>query len=153
MKVRLHILFGFCVSVVLLQPWLTARYYRFMWHRNVYPPDGDSIAIPIVSNFLAWLIWAPLLIYALWRAFRQIAAPPHALAWDRTRPAKSGVVTLVCLAAAGLAAEDIPQAVAWKNWAEVAYSIAWCVAWLVVRAAALSPKNPAKAPTPALRLA
>jgi len=138
MKKWRYLWLAFCLLAIAVHPLLTSAYYSFMLDHGAYRPEADSIAIPIAGNFFAWVIWAPILATICWLVFRRFQPPLHMLAWDHRQRWKSVVSTVVCLAAVVVSAMPIPDAIRWRNWAEVLYSVWWVALWLILRAAALS---------------
>ena len=132
---------AFCYVTVAIFPALSYRYYHWMADRGAYPPEADSIAIPIAGEFVAWMLWAPCFGVALTLLFLGHAPPYRFLAWDASRQVKSVVVTGLCLFCATGVVLNMPHAWSWGNYAEVAYGFWWVVFWLIVRSAWLSPRR------------
>ena len=120
--------------------WLTlplaeAAFYVEESRRGAYPPDADSIGIPIGQNVIGWLILSPLVIAVAALALR--GAPPRVrwLAFDRTRPLRAGAWTLLLGALAGGELWTAVQGAATSHWADVANGALGVAAALALRAA------------------
>jgi len=50
------------ILLVLVQPVFSAAHYMWNLDRGAYPPDADSIGIPIIGEWIAWFFLAPLAI-------------------------------------------------------------------------------------------
>ena len=85
------------------QPWLTERYYEAQLGRGAYPPEADSIGIPIGYAKAAWVVVTPVLLVVvgllLWRAYRPGAA---LLAFSRAHWARAAGSTVVAVGASAL---------------------------------------------------
>ena len=132
---------AFCYATVAIYPPLSYRYYHWMADRGAYPPEADSIAIPIAGELIGWMLWAPCFCVALTILFLGHAPPYRFLAWDASRRSKSVAVTGLCLFFATSVVLNMPYAWSWGNYAEVAYGFWWAVFWLIVRSAWLSPRR------------
>lgn len=145
MKKRRDLWLSFCLLAIVVHPLLTSWYYNFMLDHGAYRTDADSIAIPIAGNFFAWVIWAPILGTICWLVFRRFQPPLRLLTWDGRMRWKSALVSVACAAAVVVSAMPIRDAVRWRNWTEVVYSMWWVAFWFVLRAAALT-QSPNKSP-------
>lgn len=64
--------------------------------RFVFPPCADSIGIPLIGLAVGLVVLTPILLIvglAITRAFARLPVP--LLAWDRRRPVRSWLVTIV----------------------------------------------------------
>jgi hypothetical protein len=64
--------------------------------RMKFPPCADSIAIPIFETFIFFVLTTPILFAVGWGLTFQFGTLPAPLRqWDRTRPARSWVLTVI----------------------------------------------------------
>lgn len=142
MKLWRVLLFLFCLGAILTQPWFTSHYYSWMLEQNAYPPDADSIAIPIMANLMAWIVWGPALGTGLFFVFRKLKPPFRIFVWDEEKKLKSWLISIGCLIPIALLVYEAMRSVPWKNHVEIGYSIWWISVWLLIRAALLTEKEP-----------
>lgn len=145
MKFRANILLNpwlvFCVWLVL---WaarlrLIPDYYQRTFELGYYPPEADTIAIPIAGNGIMTILLAPVLAVVFWLLLRRSPVERRTwLAWNRKRWIISLAWTVVFVACAlsvisGLA-EDIRIRLPFNALAD----IGWLFLWLAVRAVVVS---------------
>ena len=70
-------------------PLVEAVYYRTQDERGAYPPNADSIGIPIFAFAVGVLILSPFYALAVWGAARSYRGGLSLLAFDRARPARA----------------------------------------------------------------
>lgn len=91
---QLRTLAIYAISVFLTSPLVVALYFFSRWLRGDYPPDADSIGIPILGYALFYLpFFMILLCAALWKYPGRVPL----YAWNRERPVWSVWWTLVFL--------------------------------------------------------
>jgi hypothetical protein len=56
------------IVLVLVQPIFTVLHYTWNEYIHPYPPDADTLAIPVFTEFIAWIVFAPILILLILRA-------------------------------------------------------------------------------------
>lgn len=118
---------------------LIPDYYQRTFELGYYPPEADTIAIPIASNGIVTIVLAPVFAGVLWLLLRRSSADRRTwLAWNRKRWIISLVWTVLFVACAvsvlsGLA-EDIRIGLVFNALAD----IGWFFLWLAVRALVVS---------------
>src|SRR5262245_3590244 len=90
----------------LAQPFAEARYYQQELQRGAYPPDADSIAIPIARFVFGWLIVSPpsvwtiaLALFALSELWFVVRSIPGGYAVDIVTSLGGAVAALAARAA------------------------------------------------------
>ena len=117
------------------EPLAAATYYEEELRRGAYPPNADSIMIPISQNTMGWLLFTPAMVLvaalAFWRAPRRV----RLLAFDRARPIWCGVWSV----AFGLLSIDgarwLARSLIEHHWWDAGHSALGVVAALALRAA------------------
>ncbi|SRR6266404_1566890 len=66
-------------------PFVEAMYYKTELGRGAYPPNADSIAIPIARFVLSWLLLTPLVAWTVWWVLRRAPGRFSWLAFDHGR--------------------------------------------------------------------
>ena len=143
-------LFLFCLAAVLTQPKFTSHYYSWMLEQGAYRWDADSIAIPIMSNFMAWIIWGPVSGIGLFFVFRKLKAPFRVFVWDEEKKLRTWLISIGCLVPIVMLVDEAMWAMPWKNYVEIGYSMWWIAVWLLIRASLLTKResNQTLRPTP-----
>ena len=67
-------------------PFVKASYYSIELHRGSFPPDGDSLGIPIGAFTIGLLITAPFTVGFLWFCLHRYPGSVSLVAWNRARP-------------------------------------------------------------------
>jgi hypothetical protein len=138
--------------------WLIPTYYQKTWELGYYPPEADTIAIPIASNGVMTVVLAPFLALALWLLLRRPPVERRTwLAWNRQRWVISLALTVLfgffALVTLPNLREDIHIHLPLNALADVG----WFFLWFALRAVAVSripprevhrpsPNNPLQAP-------
>src|SRR6476646_8127516 len=66
--------------------WLIPFYYQKTLELGYYPPEADSIAIPVVYHAFMTIVLAPVLTLCLWLLLRRSSADRRTwFAWNRSR--------------------------------------------------------------------
>lgn len=112
-----------------------------MLAQGAYPPEADSITIPIAANVMAWVVWAPVFAIVLFFTFRKLKPPVRIFVWAETKRLRSWLVSLSALTPIVLLVDQILGALPWKNYVEIGYSLWWIVIWLLIRAALLTERE------------
>jgi hypothetical protein len=86
----------------LVQPLLVVRYYSAQLARGAYPPEADSISIPIAEAWIAWLLASPVIAAMLFLALRRYRAGPAYRALDRVRPWRGAAIAVLAITATAL---------------------------------------------------
>jgi hypothetical protein len=73
----------------LAQPPMVWFYYNAQLHRGAFPPDGDTIIIPIVNITILWALATPFVAAALVAALWRYQAAQSYAAFDSTRRLRS----------------------------------------------------------------
>jgi hypothetical protein len=133
-------LVGLIVVWWLAAPWVEALYYRTELARGAFPPEADSIGLPLGQHFIGWLAFTPVLVAIVLLALRGAPRRFSLLAFDRGRPWWSGGWT-VGLGALALDHLWSAGAAAMRGHpADVVHSLVGVVALLALRGAACAPR-------------
>ena len=121
--------------LILSQPIFSICFYSWNLLRDVYPPNADAIAIPIASDFIAWIIWAPLLLFVLSSTvFKAYPESIPLVNWNRDRPIWSILWTLLFLAVHSIALSNLPYDFKVGNHFEFIDTCLWTWLYLCLRA-------------------
>jgi len=96
MPVRPYFAFFLWLGLWTSQLWLIPRYYVRTLELNYYPPQADSIAIPILGAWMMIILAGPFLAVGFWICLRR--AKPEFLQWNvwsAATPARSTLWTIV----------------------------------------------------------
>lgn len=143
-----------CLSTLLwvAHPFLMIGFYEVTQHLDWYPPEADSIGIPIAGGFLIAVLGYPFL-FVLCCAASVAAQPPlRFLSWDRSRPWRSslisalfGILALFSLESAFYSYKLLQEirASELKDRQDVAvyrivFSLGWVLLWLTLRSCFMS---------------
>lgn len=96
----------FAALLYLAAPAFNAAYYVIEEGRNAYPPNADTIAIPIFTFAIGAAVFAPFYAAAVWLATRSYQGGLSLLAFDTQRPLQSGLWSLLLGGLAFLALYD-----------------------------------------------
>ncbi len=83
----------FSILTILSQPLFTIAHYSWNEAIGAYPPNSDTIIIPVTMEILTWIICAPLLIYLLVRFSRSYPGSVSVAIMNRSTGSK--VVTVL----------------------------------------------------------
>lgn len=123
--------------------WLIPAYYQRTFELGYYPPDADTIALPIASNAVMTILLAPVFAGALWLLLRHSRVERRTwFAWCRKRWVISlGWTLLFCFLSLEVLsgfAEDVRIRLPLNALAD----ICWFILWLAVRAVVVSRISP-----------
>jgi hypothetical protein len=131
----------FCVWLLLWvgRLWLIPRYFERTLELGYYPPEADSITIPIMANGMLTVVLGPVYAIVLWLLLRRSPIERRSwLGWNHNRPIISLAWTILFGALAALIVqqlvEDIRIGLYWNALADVG----WLALWLAVRAMVVS---------------
>jgi hypothetical protein len=71
------------IIVLLLGPYATNQYFTITQQRGYYPPNADSIAIPIFSYFFGWLFIAPTVFLVIINLTKEYKGKISIFYWSR----------------------------------------------------------------------
>lgn len=103
-----------------------------------YPPDADSIAIPIAGGGLLTFFAAPCWVLGLWLALRRFPPRVRLLAWSDDRIGSTLLWTVACAALCYFEVTDLISAVRLGLPLTATVAILWIAAWLLLRAILVS---------------
>jgi len=83
----------------LTAPLAVACYFDVERRLGAYPPDADTIAIPILGFVALWAATAPVTWGFVWLCVRRYPGRVPLAAWNRDRPVWSAAWTLAVVAA------------------------------------------------------
>ncbi len=127
-------LLAFFLGPVLAHPVFIYYHYQWMQRQGAYPPEADSIGIPIFGGIFIWLFWAPILGSIFWSVLKDYSPPLNLLAWDTKRKFRSFAFTTLFTILAALAGMSIPGALEWNSTISLGSSIWWIFIWFFMRA-------------------
>ena len=127
------VLFGFPVTNFI--------YWPEVLRSGVLPPDGDSIAIPMVGSVLLMLIVSPVVLGMTWLCVRRYNPETRLFAWRHDRPLRSMLASLVFGSAAAFvafaASAELRRDWPWYEYVPFTYLALW-IPWLLgLRAAVI----------------
>jgi len=79
----------------IVHPFIMSKYYMATQRLNWYPPEADSIGIPIIGGFITSLVILPLFIFICYRATSRIPTSLKMLEWNKKRVWKSTIITTI----------------------------------------------------------
>jgi hypothetical protein len=90
----------------LAQPPMAWFYYHAQYRRGAYPPDGDTIIIPIVNTTILWALATPFVAAALATALWRYRAGQSYAAFDTARWLRSALWSLLLTIVALIVAQS-----------------------------------------------
>jgi len=101
------------LAVLITQPLFSVGHYWWNFNQNAYTPEDDSIAIPIVSEFLLLIVVAPIILYLIFKL--RARYPGRISLWVMPRLRSAYIITLIfaVMIAAGLG--SVYEVIAYKN--------------------------------------
>jgi hypothetical protein len=119
--------------------WLIPAYYQRTWELGYYPPEADSIAIPIAGNGIMTIVIAPFFAVLLWALLRRSPSDRRTwLAWDHKRWVISLVWTVVFAAFALFTLPGLREDIRAQLPINALADVVWFFLWLAVRAVVVS---------------
>ncbi len=82
---------------VFAEPFVEYVYYSTNLERGVYPPDADSIGIPLFQFAVAWIVTLPVVLGFVWFALRDYPGSVSFMAHNSGRPIWSLAWSVVLL--------------------------------------------------------
>jgi hypothetical protein len=131
----------FCIWLVL---WaarlrLIPDYYQRTWELGYYPPEADTIVIPIAGNVVLTILLAPVFALALWLMLRRSSFERRIwLAWHRRRWVVSLAWTLLFSSLAILTLPTLAEDIRIGLPINAVADVGWFFLWLAVRAVVVS---------------
>ena len=125
-------------------PAVDAAYYSTQARRGAYPPEADSIGIPIGQSVAGWLLLTPVILLLVFLALRRAPGRVELLGFDRSTFAGriwSAVWTVLLLAFAGSEAWFAVRSLQDAMWLDVAHSVLGVCVALALRAAFAAPRT------------
>lgn len=138
-----------CLSTVLwvAHPFIMMKYWSVTQRLGWYPPEADSILIPIMGDFLLAIVGYPVMFILCRKATRRVRAPFNLFRWDKSRPVRSAMISLVFLLLAASSTVSVfhslrllaeIRASRFSHMQDAAvyrivFSMGWVVLWMVLR--------------------
>lgn len=133
------VIFGLWVVLWLGRLWLVPAYFQRKLDLNYYPPEGDTIAIPIAGNEVMTIFVAPVFAIGLWLLLRRSESSHRSwLAWNRQRWVLSLIFSIPFVFFALLALTGLREDLQLKLYLNSLADIGWFFFWLALRAVAVS---------------
>jgi hypothetical protein len=118
---------------------LVADYYQRTYELGYYPPEADSIAIPIMGNAMMTIVLAPVFAGLLWFLLRRSPAERRTwLAWNRKRWGISLAWTVPFVAFALSVLFGLVEDIRIRLFFNVVADVCWFFFWFAVRAVVVS---------------
>jgi hypothetical protein len=95
------------IFLLLTAPLVEAASYWSALQRGVFPPEADSIAIPIFHFTAGLLLVSPFFLLILWASTRRYPGQEPLMTWARRAPAQSWAWSLFFGGAAALMIMDV----------------------------------------------
>ena len=70
-------------------------YWPAVGQSGVLSPDADTVMIPMMGDMFVALILAPIVCVVTWLCLRKNKHAGDLLAWDRAKPIRSSIVTIL----------------------------------------------------------
>lgn len=113
---------------------------------KLYPPEADSIMIPIMYFVMLWLAAAPFYWTGVWFALRRYPGSVSLVAWNSGRPSWSVLWTIAAAAVAiilillilTLLSVSVPRPLLWDDWPNFVFAAAAFWLLLVLRSATVA---------------
>lgn len=83
------------IALLVAAPVANIVYWERVLASGVLASDKDSVAIPMAAGILVALLLAPVVVATAWICLRRYNPRTTLLAWDRGRPVRSLVASLV----------------------------------------------------------
>ncbi|HEX8289129.1 MAG TPA: hypothetical protein VF556_14090 [Pyrinomonadaceae bacterium] len=93
-KNRISVIF-LAVALYLTAPLVEWYFYTTELARGSFPPEADSISIPLFRFVIVWVLGSPVAALLIWFALRDYPAAVSLFAFDRVRLVWSALWTLV----------------------------------------------------------
>jgi hypothetical protein len=140
---RKRALLAWIVGTIVLGVWWTRfftvpEYFQRTYELGWYPPDGDSIGIPIAANGIATLLATPFLALALWLILRRFPTHVRLLAWSDDRIGSSLLWTATCALLCYCEVTNLIEAVHLRLPLTFIATLMWITIWIFLRAILVS---------------
>ncbi len=121
--------------LLLAQPVFCALHFFWNLMMGAYPPEADSITIPIYHGVIAWMLVAPIGFCCLWWAIWKCPGGFPIFGWNRRRPIWSTLWTTVFFFLVFVCLVEIPYHLRWVNLPSLINAVAWAIVFIYLRAA------------------
>jgi hypothetical protein len=129
-------------------PVVETLYYLTELARGSYPPNADSIGIPVYQTILSLAVVAPLYLILLWLSTRHYAVGARLTAWNPNTAIRGFLWTAICGGLAALLLIDGAILGYYRHPLSVLHRGLLAYVFLLIRAAAI-PAGPAQQATAA----
>ncbi len=127
------------VGLVIAFPIIADNYFTAMAMAGAYPPDGDTIIMPIMGSVFLAIALSPFIIGCAWLALRRYEAAPSLMVWRDDRRLRSVFITLAALiglsGALFLSVVYVLQIRIWQELLWTVYYLGWAYWFAAMRAA------------------
>ncbi|MBN1182336.1 MAG: hypothetical protein JXB49_08630 [Bacteroidales bacterium] len=76
-------------------PIVEAIYYSTELKRGSYPPESDTVIIPIMQFTISWFLLTPLIVAFVWWLVKHYPGKVSLLSWNREKQFKSYIITTI----------------------------------------------------------
>jgi hypothetical protein len=114
------------------------EYFERTFELGSYPPDGDSIGIPIAGNFVATVFATPFVAVALWLALRRFPTRVRWLAWSDEQIGSTLLWTAAATLLCYLETTNLIDAVQLRLPLTFITTLMWIATWIFLRAVLVS---------------
>lgn len=136
-------IWGVTGALPLALPPISLVYHRLLLASGTLNPNADSIGIPIMGHLMAAMVIGPVVFAITWACLWRYDGGGVLFDWNRARPWKSAVATLVLgapvVAIAGQVSSDVVAGQAWYEYLWDLYLCLWAAWFLLLHAALLAP--------------
>jgi hypothetical protein len=140
---RKRALLAWIIGTIVLGVWwarffTVPEYFQRTYELGWYPPDGDSIGIPIAGNGIATLFATPFFALALWLSLRRFPTRVRLLAWSDDRIGASLLWTATCALLCYFEITNLIEAVRLRLPLTFTVTLTWITIWILLRAILVS---------------
>jgi len=114
------------------------EYFERTFELGWYPPDGDSIAIPIAGSFIATVFATPFVILALWLILRRFPTRVRWLAWSDEHIGSTLLWTATATLLCYFEVTNLVDAVSLRLPLTFSSTLLWIAVWIALRAILVS---------------
>lgn len=130
-------------ALPLTLPFVSIVYYRRLLLSGALNPNADSIGIPIMGDFMAAFVIAPVVLAVTWACLWRYDGGALLFGWDWNRRGRTIAATVLlgvpALVIVGAVAVGVFASLPWYEYLWDLYFGLWAIWLLLLRAALLAP--------------
>jgi len=131
----------YLAAVWFSSPFVEIVYYQIELKRGSFPPEADTIMIPIMNFTISWIMLTPLIIIFSWWLLKNYPGKVSLFSWNNAKQIKSYAVTAVLVLYAISQLYFAIMSGIKSNFIDVISSIATAHVALIVRASIVMSKR------------